>query len=85
LSKLLVSSIAGATATYMLVTANDYLSPYFLAGCGVAVVSAYWGLKLCGILLEMIRDGINNEGTPAELTDTEDPLPIDVVANKNFS
>ena len=77
LSKLLVGAIAGVTATYMLATAESYTSPYFLAGCAVAVVSGYWAFKLLGIMLEMIRDGINNEGTPSELMDLVDPLPID--------
>ncbi|MDZ4658652.1 MAG: hypothetical protein SH868_13835 [Bythopirellula sp.] len=77
LSKLLVGIIAGVTAAYMLVTAENYTSPYFLAGCAVAVVSGFWGFKLLGILLEMIRDGINNEGNPAELMDLTDALPID--------
>jgi chromosome segregation ATPase len=80
LSKLLVSGIAGGTAAYMLLTADDLLSPYFLAGCGVAIVSGYWGFKLLGILLEMIRDGINNEHAPAELDAVETPLPIDGMA-----
>ena len=69
LSKLLVSGIAGGTAAYMLLTADNYLSTYFLAGCGVAVVSAYWGVKLLGIVLEIIRDGLNKENVPAELED----------------
>ncbi len=76
-SKLLVSLIAGVTATSMLITAENYTSPYFLAGCGVAVVSGFWGFKLLGIVLEMIREGINKECTPAELTDLADALPID--------
>jgi hypothetical protein len=80
LSKLLVSGIAGGTAAYMLMTADDLLSPYFLAGCGVAIVSGYWGLKLLGILLEIIRDWINNEHAPAELAEPETPLPIDGMA-----
>jgi chromosome segregation ATPase len=77
LSKLLVSGIAGATAAYMLLTADKFTSPYFMAGCGVAIVSGYWGFKLLGILLEMIRDGINDEHLPAELDDSETALPID--------
>jgi chromosome segregation ATPase len=81
LSKLLVSGIAGGTAAYMLFTADSYLSTYFLAGCGVAIVSGYWGAKLLGIVLEIIRDGINNESAPAELDDSTDPLPIDGVSH----
>jgi hypothetical protein len=81
LSKMLVSGIAGVTAAYMLLTADNYLSTYFLAGCGVAIVSGYWGFKLCGILLEIIRDGINRETTPAELNESSNPLPIDGIAN----
>lgn len=77
LSKLLVSGIAGGTAAYMLLTAEKFTSPYFMAGCGVAIVSGYWGFKLLGILLEMIRDGINDEHLPAELDDSETALPID--------
>lgn len=81
LSKLLVTGIAGSTAAYMLLTADSFLSTYFLAGCGVAVVSGYWGLKLCGILLEIIRDGINRGSTLVELEDSTDPLPIDGVSS----
>jgi chromosome segregation ATPase len=81
LSKLLVSGIAGATAAYMLFTADSYSSTYFLAGCGVAIVSGYWGVKLLGIVLEIIRDGIHRESSPAELDDSTDPLPIDGVSH----
>ncbi len=77
LGKLLVSVIAGFTAAYMLFTADSFTSPYFLAGCAVAVVSALWGFKLLGVFLEMVRDGINNEFTPAELQSLDDALPID--------
>jgi chromosome segregation ATPase len=77
LSKLLVSGIAGGTAAYMLLTSDDFTSTYFMAGCGVAIVSCFWGFKLLGILLEMIRDGINDEHLPAELDNDETLLPID--------
>lgn len=78
LSKLLVSSIAGGTALCMLLSADDYLHPLFIAGCGVAVVSGYWGLKLLGVLLEIIRDGINSDEPTMEIPTLDDPLPIDV-------
>jgi hypothetical protein len=80
LSKLLVSGIAGGTAAYMLLTSDDFTSTYFMAGCGVAIVSCFWGFKLLSILLEMIRDGINDEHLPAELDNDETPLPIDCPA-----
>ncbi len=77
LGKLLVSVVTGVTATYILFTAESFTSPYFLAGCAVAIVSGLWGIKLIGVFLEMIRDGINNEFTPAELQSIEEALPID--------
>jgi hypothetical protein len=77
LGKMLVSLIAGVTAAYMLFTADSFTSPYFLAGCAVAVVSGFWGFKLLAVFLEMVRDGVNYEFTPAELQSLDDALPID--------
>ena len=78
LGKFLVTTAAGGTAAGMILSAENYAHPLFLGGCAVGVVSAYWGLKLLGTFLEMIRDGDSRtDAVPAELSDEADPLPID--------
>ncbi len=78
LGKFLVTSIAAGTASCMIASAEHISHPLFLGGCAVGVVSIYWGFKLLGVLLELIRDGgTTNDPSFAEYSDQVDLLPID--------
>ena len=57
LGKLLVTGLAGSSAGYMMASADHYTHPLFLGGCGVGMVSLYFGFTLLRGLAEFIRDG----------------------------
>ncbi len=76
-SKSFVCMVASGVAAFMMLSAESFQSPIFLAALVPAFVGLCWGFKLLGIFLEAIRESSWRKTSTYELSIDESPLPID--------